>query len=280
MSAAPGWYPDPSGQPGMMRYWDGNRWADTVRSRPASPLSPPAVLGPPAARTSVPGRRRYGWLLALIAVIIAVVVIGFLVIRNVGGADLPSLTGGDPTTKVCPTPEAASAPPAPADGRVHGGSLSYPKLGSPWAPPEPEFRVAFGQQVMMQSVVVETGGESDWLAAVLVGELASGDGFYEPREGAEIVVDCVSGTFYGNSEVTRDDQVSKAMTVDGRRAWLIESQLHFDVPTIKAKSERLIVVIVDIGNGSAGLFYASIPENAPELLPPARTALSGLSVDG
>jgi hypothetical protein len=55
-------------------------------------------------------------------------------------------------------------------------------------------------------------------------------------------------------------------------------QLGFDVPGIRAKSERLIVVIVDTG-GDAGLFYASIPENAPELVRPARDALAALRVD-
>ena len=67
--------------------------------------------------------------------------------------------------------------------------------------------------------------------------------------------------------------------VDGHDAWVIESQLGFDVPGIQAKSERLIVVIVDTGAGSAGLFYGSIPENAEQLLPPARAALAGLTVD-
>jgi hypothetical protein len=78
--------------------------------------------------------------------------------------------------------------------------------------------------------------------------------------------------------VTRDDKVNKATTVDGHNAWIIESQLGYDVPGIKAKSERLIVVIVDTG-GDAGLFYASIPENASQYLQPARDALAALTVD-
>jgi len=49
---------------------------------------------------------------------------------------------------------------------------------------------------------------------------------------------------------------------------------------IRAKSELLIVVIVDTGDGAAGLFYASIPENAPQFVQPARDALAALKVDG
>lgn len=212
-------------------------------------------------------------------VLLVVAVLGIrAVVTSAGGGGLP---GGDPTTKICPTQQNTSPAPQPGDGRVHGGALSYPLLGSPWSAPRPENRVAFGQDVLIQSVVVESHpGGMDWLAAVLVGELASGDGFYAPEDGAEIVVTCVSGTFYGDSAVTRDDQVNQAMTVDGHAAWIIESQLRFDIPEIEAKSERLIVVIIDTGDGTAGLFYASIPENSPELLQPARDALAGLTVDG
>lgn len=293
MNGGPGFYPDPGGQPGRLRHWDGQRWApDTVPAGAPGAATAPAVgqpnqwpvgssargAGPPRP----PARKRSGWLIGLVAVGVVLLVVAVLGIRALtssggGGVGPP---GGTSTTKICPTQQNTSPAPQPGDGRVHGGALSYPLLGSPWAAPEPEYRVAFGQNVFIQSVVVEDHPQKmDWLAAVLVGELASGDGFYAPQQGAEIVVNCVSGTFYGNSSVTRDDQVNKAMTVDGHDAWIIESQLRFDIPGIEAKSERLIVVIIDTGAGTAGLFYASIPENAPELLQPARGALTGLTVD-
>ena len=43
MSAAAGWYPDPAGQPGMYRYWDGRSWSAAVSP---GKLSYP-TLGPP-----------------------------------------------------------------------------------------------------------------------------------------------------------------------------------------------------------------------------------------
>jgi len=132
---------------------------------------------------------------------------------------------------------------------------------------------------LIQSVEVENNKGQAWLAAVLVGQLMAGDGFFSPEDGAAIVVRCVSGTFYGGSEVTRADQKNEALSVDGHEAWVIESELSFDVPGVKAKSELLIVVIVDTGDGSAGLFYASIPENAPQLVGPARAALAALKVE-
>ena len=205
-----------------------------------------------------------------------------LVVQRIGGEEpITAGPGGQPSTEVCPEPETATAEPQPGDGRVHAGKLSYPQLGSPWSAPEPENGVPFGKAVLIQSVEIERSPANQrWLAAVLVGELVAGDGFFTPRDGAAIVVKCVSGRYYGDSAVTRDDKRNEAIRIDDHDAWVIESQLGFDVPGIEAKSERLIVVVVDTGAGAAGLFYASIPENAEQLLAPARAALAGLTVDG
>lgn len=275
----------------MYRFWDGGSWSASLSPTPgaAPPMSQSGLPRQGSAAPYAPGRpttpitprkRSWGWIIGLLAVLVALVVVIVLVVQRVGGGLATPLTpGGQPSGDVCPQPRTESPQPQPGDGRVHGGRLSYPLLGSPWSAPQPEDKVAFGRGVLIQSVEIEKSGAQRWLAAVLIGELVAGDGFFAPEDGAAIVVKCVSGTFYGDSEVTRDDKVNKSTTVDGHDAWVIESQLGFDVPGIKAKSELLIVVIVETGNGSAGLFYASIPENAPELIAPARRALASVHVD-
>jgi hypothetical protein len=219
--------------------------------------------------------------LALAAVLLVLVVVVVVSVRQVAGdGGTRSGVSGQPSTSVCPEEDNGRPEPQPGDGRVHAGQLSYARLGPPWSAPVPETGVAFGKGVLIQSVEIERSGNQRWLAAVLLGQLVAGDGFYSPQDGAAIVVRCVSGTFYGGSAVTRDDQVDRALTVDGHDAWVIESQLGFEVAGIQARSERLIVVVVDTGTGTSGLFYASIPENAPQLLQPARHALASLTVDG
>jgi hypothetical protein len=282
----------------MYRYWDGRSWSAAVSPQPGAPTpagplggtSKPAQPGAhplsyqsygPGRNVPVPPQRRrgYWWLIGIAAVLIVLVIVVVLVVRRLAPVvDQPTTPTGQASSQVCPKPQSASPDAQPNDGRVHAGKLSYPTLGPPWSTPQPEDRVAFGRGVLIQSVEIERSGKQIWLAAVLLGELVAGDGFFTPKDGAGIVVKCVSGTFYGNSAVTRDDKVNQAMKVDGHDGWIIESQLGFDVPGIKAKSERLIVVIVDTG-GDAGLFYASIPENAPELVQPARDALAALRVD-
>ncbi len=270
----------------MYRYWDGRTWSAAISPHPAAAPPPGTNLGPPTVATRTPStarpQRAWGWLLGLAAVLVAAVVIGVLVARSnvVPGPD-PGSSGGTPSTDVCPTPRDGTPEPQPNDGRVHAGKLSYPQLGSPWSAPSSEARVAFGKGVLIQSIDIEPMPSGDyWRAAVIVGELVAGDGFFTPEAGAGIVVTCVSGTFYRGSAVTRKDRRNEATRVDGHDAWIVESQLGFDVAGIEAKSERLIVVIVDTGTGTAGLFYASIPENAEQYLAPAKQALEDLTVDG
>ncbi len=269
MSAPPGWYPDPGGQPGRLRYWDGRGWSSDAPIRPPAPPQPPA---------------RWRWVIGALAVLVALIVVGVLVVRQVSGGALdPRDPIGDPPADACPVHEEDStAPPRPADGRVHGGALSYPQLGAPWTAPRTDHRVPFGRDVREQYVEIERGPFLDfdsWGANVLVGELAAGDGFFAPKDGAAIVVRCVTGTFYGDTEVTRDDRRSQAITVDGRPGWVMETNLGFEVPNLVAEHELLIVVIVDVGDGTAGLFLASVPENGPQYVAPARRALAELQVD-
>lgn len=286
--STPGWYPDPGGASGQYRYWDGRAWTNQVTTQvttqPTGPrATPPKPFGAGGSGSALPPTRRTGrrWLIALVAVAIAVVVIIVLVVRGLGGvlSGVPGIPGGQPSDNVCPTPQADSSPtPQPNDGRVHSGPLSYPRLPDPWGAPTSANDVPFGRDVRQQFVQTEKLPTMSWGAAVMVGELVAGDGFFAPKDGAEIVLRCVTGTFYGDAAVTRHDTKSQAMTVDGYDAWIMESDLSFSIPGLQATNELLTVVIIDLGNGAAGLFASSVPGNAPQYNEPARQALQGLQV--
>ncbi len=228
-----------------------------------------------------------GWWIAGAALVIVIIVVAVLAIRAVTGGDTGT-TGGpvtQPSQDACP-PQSTATPEAPAshpaDGRVHGGPVSYPQLGTPWSPPQGENRVPFGSDVQSQLVSVEPnydGQGNNWVASVLVGELQAGDGFFTPEQGSQIVVKCILGSFYGDNPVNSNVKVNEKTTIDGHEAWLVESQLTFDIEGLETKGELLIVAIVSAGNRS-GLYYASIPDTTPELVQPARDALKQLQVDG
>ena len=230
-------------------------------------------------------RSPVGWWLAGAALVVAVVVVAVFAIRTATTDDgFSGVPGGQGSQNPCPVPQQATAAPAPdpADGRVHGGPVSYPLLGPPWGAPDSDFRVPFGSDARTQTVTDQLnydGNNHSWVASVLVAELQAGDGFFSPQQGSEIVVRCILGTFYGNAAVTSDVQVNEKATIDGHEAWIVESQLSFDIPNLRAKGERLIVAIISSG-ATSGLYYASIPDTTPELVEPAREALEQLRVDG
>jgi hypothetical protein len=230
-----------------------------------------------------------GWWIAGAALVIVIVVVAVLAIRAVTAGDMGT-TGagpvGQPSQDVCP-PEDSASPEAsathPADGRVHGGPVSYPQLGPPWGPPQGEINpVPFGSDVQSQLVVDQSNYDGQghlWVASILVAELQAGDGFFTPEQGSQIVVKCILGAFYGDNPVNSNVKVNEKTTIDGHEGWLVESHLTFDIAGLKTKGELLIVAIVSAGNRS-GLYYASIPDTTPELVQPARDALAQLQVDG
>jgi hypothetical protein len=229
-----------------------------------------------------------GWWIAGAALVIGIIIVAVIAIRAVTGGSDTGTTGGpvaQPSQDACPPQSTASPEPGPshpADGRVHGGPVSYPQLGSPWSAPQTENRVPFGTDVRTQMVPVETdydGSGSNWVAQILVGELQAGDGFFTPEQGAQIVVKCILGSFYGDNPINSNVTVNEKTTIDGHEGWLVESKLTFDIVGLETKGELLIVAIVSAGNRS-GLYYATIPDSTPELVQPARDALKQLQVDG
>jgi Protein of unknown function (DUF2510) len=229
-------------------------------------------------------RTPVGWWIGAAALLVVIVVVAVVAIRAIGSsAPVGNGTGGggQQSEQVCPPETSVTSPiPHPNDGRVYGGPLSYPMLGAPWGPPQTDDRVPFGSDVSSQVVLVEPNYQpgANWVASILIGELQAGDGFFTPEQGSQIVVRCILGKFYGDNPVNSDVQVNQAATIDGHEGWLVESHLTFNIAGLDTKGELLIVAIVSAG-ARAGLYYASIPDTTPELVPTARDVLQELRVE-
>lgn len=314
MSATAGWYPDPGGQAGLFRYWDGRTWSAATSPNPAAP-PPAAPLGgqptqplgqqplgqgssygqgqqplgrqagagpggvPPAKKSPV------GWFIGAGALLLVIIVVVVLVVRNLGTetvTDPPDPQNPSPTATICSEAGEQTAAPEPQNGdRVTSGKLSYPTLRAPFAPPAWDSRVPFGRDVQNQNAMVEEGPNgTSWVAGVMVARLLAGDGFYGPEQGATVVAECITGKFYGDAEVDRKDTKNEATKIDGHDAWIIEAHLTFDLSSegIKTKGETMIVVVVDTVQGEGGLFYASVPDTSPQFMQPARDSLKNLKV--
>ena len=298
-----GWYPDPGGQHGMFRWWDGRAWTTHITPNQFSPApgAPAPGTMPIREAQASTGQTPYSYTeieqrsskkgpvlaIALVGLLVAGLIFGGWYVLNgfrlPGGGDDP--VPSNPTADVCPkrrvVPDTATPQPFPP-GRVQGGKLSYPLLGTPWEAVQEETRVpfgrdAFGQQVMLHENYNKKG--DSWVASLLVAELVAGDGFFSPQQGSEIVTRCVLGQFYADTPIERRDVVSQATTVDGKDAWLTEMHLSFNIPNLPETGETAIIIIVATGEEASSLYYASIPDSRPDLLQVARQIQSQLRVE-
>lgn len=265
--STPGWYPDPSGAPGRFRYWDGHAWSAQTTDRPSG--QPPA--GPKRRRTAplIIGAVA----LVLVIGLIVAFVLGQLGDRPVRITDAPvpteTVTGWDdssPTAAPSPSPSPSPTPSPsgsstarpltecpfgdprarrqhPTDDRVHGGGLSFPRL-SDWEDDLHGSGISWAHDVGSQSQNQEPG----WFSLVAVGELRRSDGFVEPRQAAESIVQCVASSSFYAHFTGADEQKSAAVKIDGRQAWWIRTDIRVKDPNVEAGGDTVDVIVVDTGD--------------------------------
>lgn len=307
MSSTPGWYPDPAGTPGRFRYWDGRAWSATTTTDPSQP--PPAAAttpSQPADQSRRPGRGLLIGIIATALVLVVVVVLGVRALLDQGGPITgpppPSSTvsAWDETSKPDPTPSASpspSDPPSPsdepppeqvacpqgdpvarndhpADGRVHGGGLSFPKV-SGWED-NPGAGFTWAYDVAAQSDPVE----ETWVALMAVGALRMADGFENPQASAEAITACLSTSDYYAGFTGATELDSGEVTVDGQPGWRIRTEIRVDDPDVEAEGDVLDVVVVDTGAGeSLGMFVGAVPLDDDSRLTVLDETEAALAVD-
>ena len=300
--AQQGWYPDPGGQQGMFRYWDGQAWSEVVSPTPQS--GPPSQFTAPGAPGSSGGfgshypagdyqgaarpKKSAGPIIAIVVGVIVVALVIWFVATQLGGGGGGGF-GGNPTNpqgtgEVCPKmPFSNTRSDHPNDDRVYGGDLSYPRLPGPWSAVDTtEVRVPFGRDVAQQTIVIHPNysQNNSWVAAFLIGELYAGDGFFEPKEASDIVNRCIFGAFYGDTKVDTETLRSEPFSVDGLDGWITETNLSFSIPNLPTTSELAIVIIVKTSSMSSSIVYASIPNDAMQYKPDVDVAIAGLRAHG
>jgi hypothetical protein len=275
--AAPGWYPDPSGVPDTVRWWNGISWSDVmmpagpgvaVRHTPASP-APAAEPAPEPAAAPASGRPAFGvWTaVAAVVVLVAAVVVAVLVLR-------PGSAAPDRPTAVqqpAPVPPPAAGPTFPP-GTVRiideAAGISYPYLGEGWR----EFDLGIqlettstaGQYFTTQELTPDGGV---FISQCTSGPVAGGYGWAGPstlQTTTRALADSVLANYYpgpNQREVLRDE----ARTVDGHAAHLYEFALTWDVEGYDASGERAALLLIDVGRPAPALLYVSIPNTHAEL---------------
>lgn len=121
--AAPDWYPDPSGKPGLM-YWDGRQWH----------FAPPADQPPPPTPTTPRFRARPALIAALVAALVVLAgvigVTGFLLLQHKHASPAPAAQPAAPSGSTAqPAPPSSAAVPSPTSAPGGAPSGLAPFLG-------------------------------------------------------------------------------------------------------------------------------------------------------
>lgn len=307
-----GWYPDPGGS-GQLRHWDGARWGSDLRPAGSIP-SGPSVPGPnPPNRP--PGRR--GAVAVVIGVVtlvvvVAVVAVVLVVVRpwdrsteiteppptptiSAGNDGDPTPTPtptGSPTPQTTPTPsdDSTDAGPVacpvvndvrgayPADGRVHGGGLSFTEIPG-WSRPT-NGPLDWADDDASQRTFPSPG----WFNFVAVGALLARDGFpTSVKAAARSASQCmVTSSGWYPSPTKVEVVTDQATTVSGRSAHVVSTDVYeppevTDDPAILG--DRVTVVVVDTGTpGRLGVFVYTASLGRQEILDATAAATKTLRV--
>lgn len=273
-NAAPGWYPDPGGMPGMVRWWDGAGWSDVmmpagpgvaVGSTPVRPQPEPEPAAPsePAARAS----SFRPWVAAgSVLVLVVAVVVAVLALRPDGAR--PDRTTAAQEPGAAPPAAGPAFPPGTVRIIDEVAGISYPYLGEGWSEfdlgLQLETTATAGQYFTTQEATPDGGM---FISQCTSGPVAAGYGWAGPSTLASTtrtLAASVRANYYpgpNEQEVLRDEP----RTVDGHAAHLYEFTLAWDVEGYDASGERAALLVIDVGRPAPALLYVSIPNTHAEL---------------
>jgi hypothetical protein len=271
---APGWYPDPDGASGMVRWWNGTSWSDVatpvgpgvaVQSSPV--LAPPVPPAVPFEPPMPPGSgNRTPWIVG-ISLLVLVAVVGAALVLGRSSSESPVAAPGTASSQP-PPPAGPTFPPGTVRIIDEVSGVSYPFLGDGWYEwalwEQAETTATAGQYFTTQEV---TPDGTTFISQCSSGPLADGFGWAGAstlQTTLAAVADSVRLHYYpapNERKVLRDE----ARTVDGHAAHLYEFQLAWHVPGYDASGERAALLLIDVGRPAPALLYISIPNTHAEL---------------
>jgi hypothetical protein len=286
----PGWYDEPSGDRARLRWWDGRSWTAVTRERASFEPPPPAdrppvpagsagdVLDSEVAARPLPRRGLLGLLAA--GVILLLVVVGLSAGRP--GTDRLAEDRPDPTGLATPLEPAPTAP-RPVSGRVvdRVARLSYDVLPGDWREWDRDSFRGLLSTIGYYRITQESAPNAQtYWANVTSGAVSPRLGVQDDlRTSATRLVDTLAGTYYPPH--IRQQLAQRELTVDGADAYLVRYRAVFDPDRAEgyaAKSEEVVVLVVDTGQPLPSVLYVSLPDTVRTLWPAIDGLLSSVRV--
>ena len=291
----PGWFPDPYGAPGLLRWWDGGQW--TQATQPASGPVPGQQFAPPYGQGFAPsygqrpvpgfgppsptktGHGAQPWVIGgavLVVIVVVAAVVVFVLRSDDGNAAAPPSSSAPPSTQPSTAGTGAAAAPAarsPVVGRITDPKLgiSYARLGAPWTPASGSWlRPGYFSAGQVSVVQAPFEQYDSFNATSLSGALRPEEsvGYADPQNlsvpGGRVAQRILREHF--NLAGRRTIISSGPYRVAGRQGWLERFRLEFaDAKARKWKfsADTVAVLVLDLGNRRLGLLWISIPDTLP-----------------
>ncbi len=278
--SAPGWYPDPTGNKGAARYWDGHTWVSD---------SAPSVGATKSGRP-------WGWFIFAMVVITGLVAVFVLRPEGLG------IAGGDPNSAKptgsqwnelpltetptetqdpgeggvidCPQNSFDDRSKVSSDGRMHGGGLSFqPPGGRDWKKYPIWMPWLYDHNSMTKSIT------SHWQSSISVGKVLRSEGFTDPQGTATQLMGCLasSGLYLGFSG--REDVINDSFTLDGEEGWRITADVFVENQD-DILGDVVDVIVLDLGeSGELGVFISTATIDNQQNLNEVSEASRSLRVD-
>lgn len=244
---APGWYPDPSGQPHTFRFWDGNAWTPVTTQDPNTPWPRPDQVGKlPQGGPGVGGgtavRSRTPVIIAVAAaVVLALVALGgILLTRGNGGGGGPtagsspsiaSTPGSAPTTRSVPTADENGDPVSPPAVVCTGGNDSYTRNRMETYTSTgvrydgvPDWGFSFDRSYWtwlddysaMGDISLD-GAKNE--AGIVLGGVRFDNGFVVQEQVGESIAACLEGTLSVEEKTTAGPVTTEEITLGGMKTY-------------------------------------------------------------
>jgi hypothetical protein len=278
----PGWYDEPGGNRALLRWWDGRSWTPVTRSRSVYEQLPPERTAVDVLEAEPPRPPRRGWVVAgiAVAVLLVIVVTGLPGPRTDGGL---AERGPDPGTATIMPTDPAPTTARPVNGRYEDrvARLSYDVLPGAWREWDRESFRGLQSTLGYYRVTQENapGDQTYWAnvnsgpvnrETVVAGDLA---------KTADRLIKTLGDEYYPTH--TRTELVRRRLTVDGAPAALVRYKAVFDpvaAAGYSAKSEQVVVLVVDTGEQLPSALYVSLPDTVRDLWPSIDGLLAGVRV--